>query len=229
MRIQRRSACKARYKNSRSFKQHGFKTASVAALRCLAKTQRLLFRDRGDAGRERGVTRRAAGMVGGRKSGAFVSLSRVQSAAICVALCLSRDVAIEPASRRPRRGKADANAASHRTKPTCHRQADWIGCRRFRDLAQAKPSRGRRRCFRPGVRCRKQTIALQLLAADYLWDDASPSCASQANPSGLGELIEDLRLFAAGVVNPYAANCLADSTEPGTKKKLRRVAQLQER
>jgi hypothetical protein len=97
-------------------------------------------------------------------------------------------------------------------------------------VAQANEAAARAAASEQAFADWKQKVRAQLLAADYVWDDASPFVRiPKTILPELSELIKIPAFSPPGVMNPYASELLGltPTESQALEKKLRRVAQLQ--
>jgi RNA polymerase sigma factor (sigma-70 family) len=220
------------------FKRRGFKTASVAAaaaaLQHTATSSSVAMVSAVVSAALQGAPPVLVGL--GALLARLASMSRVQTAAVSIAL-----VAVPVAFQLNKRHAAGEEVKRVQTQLIAAQNehtASQSGLDRLRadsatlaqSVAQAKEAPARAAAAEQAFAEWKQKIRARLLAADYLWDDASPFVRiPKAILPELSEVIEIAAFAPPGVMNPYAGELLGltPTEKQVLEEKLRRVAQLQ--
>jgi RNA polymerase sigma factor (sigma-70 family) len=220
------------------FKQRGFKTASVAAAAAaLQHTATSVSTAMVSTVVGAALQIAPPALLGlGALLARMASLSRVQTAAVCVALAAvpvawpsnQRHVAREEARRMQTQLLTAQN--EHATVQAEMDRLQALSQNLAQSIAQADEATARAAASAQDFAAWKEKIRGQLTAADYRWDDASPFVRiPKAILPDLSELIKIPAFSPPGVVNPYASELLGltPTESQALEEKLRRVAQLQ--
>jgi RNA polymerase sigma factor (sigma-70 family) len=220
------------------FKEHGFKTASVAAasaaLQSTATSASATMVSAVIGAALQGAPPTLVGL--GALLARLSSLSRVQTAAVCVALAATplgwqlneRHTAAEQLQRSQTQllaaqgDSAAAQAELERMQATFGRLQETAAQRK----EEAERAAGSARAFEIW----KQNVRSQLKAADYRWDDDSAFVRiPKAVLPGLSDLVDNSPFSAPGVVKPYACEllCLTPAEHRTLEEALHRAAVLQ--
>jgi RNA polymerase sigma factor (sigma-70 family) len=220
------------------FKEHGFKTASVAAaaaaLQHTATTSSAGMVSTVIAAALQGAPPALVGL--GALLARLVSLSRVKSAACCVALAalpvawqLNQHQVAREAARRMQTQLLTAQN-EHATAQAEMDRLQALSDNLTQSVAQANDAVARAAASDRAFAAWKQKIRTQLLAADYRWDDGSPFVRiPKAILPDLSERITIAAFSPPGVVKPSVSELLGltPTESQALEEKLRRVAQLQ--